>query len=606
MSGTLRNLRATASAEVSNLEQGMKRAAQATRQVGVAAEETSRRGSRAMFDFSHRSEVGLRELAKSSREVVTGLLDLSNAAGETGREIGGLVSTMISGFAGGGPMGLGIAAIAGAISILGAESRKAREEQEKLRREQERAAEQAKQEAERAAGGREAEGPAAPADPGRDPAPERPHATPRSAPSRTGSRSGRPRRRAPSTPRSSRSARPPRRAGAAGRRTRTRRRPPRSACGRRPRRGRSAERKAAEAQRDLTRSLVEQARREFDVLTLTSEQLEAKRRAKLIQDLITQGKKDEAEAIRQAIEYEKQVKAKGEKAKEEKRAAEEARREEERRADARRKLADAAGDEVDKLRSERALLAAGTDELRKREERRQREIELIKEYGAEAMKVIQEQRRFWAEEDAHAAKKRADEARAAKAKASPRGQGRGPRPPRREREPRRGEPRRGAPGPPRRHAPPEAPARRDRPAAWAARSTTASFSGLGGIRSGRRLDQRGPFSSFYGGAGDMDHGRDGEGNIQPGLRQPPGRPGKDDQLHPPGWPGSIPVITPGDGGRAAGRARTGPPTPRRRSRTRPPPRRRPPTPWASSPRRRRRRPTGRSRPPTPRRTSRAR
>ena len=84
------------------------------------------------------------------------------------------------------------------------------------------------------------------------------------------------------------------------------------------------ERKEAQAKREATQALVEQARREFEILTLSQEQLEAKRRQKLIQDLINEGKREEAEAIRQAIEYEKATKGREEKAKEEKKAAEEA------------------------------------------------------------------------------------------------------------------------------------------------------------------------------------------------------------------------------------------------------------------------------------------
>ena len=148
-------------------------------------------------------------------------------------------------------------------------------------------------------------------------------------------------------------------------------------------------------------------------MTLTAEQLKLKERAKLIQDLITAGKKEEAEAIRQAIEYEKQVKGREEKAKEEKKAAEETRREQERQAEAKGRLAKAADEEVERLRNERALLAAGTDELRKREERWQRVKEIMKEYGAEARKVLVEQQRLWAEEDARDAKKKGDEQAAA-------------------------------------------------------------------------------------------------------------------------------------------------------------------------------------------------
>ncbi|MEZ6009671.1 MAG: hypothetical protein R3F05_18180 [Planctomycetota bacterium] len=138
MAGTLRNLRATATAEVSNLEQGMKRAALATRQVGAAAEEASRRGSRAMDELGRRSSVSMGVLASGGRNAVTGLLMLGDVAGGTSSRVGGLLSTMVTGFAGGGAIGLGIAAVTGAIGLLGAETQKAREEQERLRREQER------------------------------------------------------------------------------------------------------------------------------------------------------------------------------------------------------------------------------------------------------------------------------------------------------------------------------------------------------------------------------------------------------------------------------------------------------------------------------------
>ncbi len=133
MSGTLRNLRTTATAEVSNLEQGMRRAAQATRQVGTAAEESSRRGSRAMDDLGRRSGVGLGVVGRGAREASVGLLQLGDAAGATSGKVGGLLSGMISGFAGGGLIGLGIGAITGAIALLGARSEEARREQEKLR-----------------------------------------------------------------------------------------------------------------------------------------------------------------------------------------------------------------------------------------------------------------------------------------------------------------------------------------------------------------------------------------------------------------------------------------------------------------------------------------
>ena len=150
MAGTLRNLRATATAEVSNLEQGMKRAAQATRQVGTAAEESSRRGSRAMDELGRRGGVSMGVLATGGRNAVAGLLQLGDVAGATSSRVGTLVSTMVTGFAGGGAIGLGIAAITSALSFLGAESQKAREEQERLRREQEKAAEEAQRAAERA------------------------------------------------------------------------------------------------------------------------------------------------------------------------------------------------------------------------------------------------------------------------------------------------------------------------------------------------------------------------------------------------------------------------------------------------------------------------
>ena len=111
MAGTLRNLRATATAEVSNLEQGMKRAALATRQVGAAAEEASRRGSRAMDELGRRSSVSMGVLASGGRNAVTGLLMLGDVAGGTSSRVGGLLSTMVTGFAGGGAIGLGAASL---------------------------------------------------------------------------------------------------------------------------------------------------------------------------------------------------------------------------------------------------------------------------------------------------------------------------------------------------------------------------------------------------------------------------------------------------------------------------------------------------------------
>jgi hypothetical protein len=548
VAGTLRNLRATASAEVSNLEQGMKRAAQATRQVGVAAEETSRRGSRAMDELGRRGNLSMGVLATGGRNAVSGLLQLGDVAGATSSRVGTLVSTMVTGFAGGGAIGLGIAAVTSALSFLGAESQKAREEQERLRKEQEKAAEEAQRAAERA---REAaKQKAEELQQLRD---EIELLNARTDAERRGVEGRIALRKAAAKSPEHAALEEDRQEAEARRRRRDE--DERAAEASAARVQKEAEQRAerdrreAEARREASRALVEQARREFDILTLSQEQLETKRRQKLIQDLINEGKREEAEAIRQAIEYEKATKGREEKAKEEKKAAEEAKREEEKRVEARRRLAEAADEEVSKLRSEPSLLAAGTDELRKREERRQREIELIKQYGAEAMKVIQEQRRFWAEEDAREAKKKADESKAAKQKSHRESAGVGL-----DRFDEKGEFVEGSLAEAR-QARRDATHRQKRERAAKGRRMGRSihdgrFSGLGGIRSGRRLDQRGPFSSWYGGAGDMgvrggDEGDDAPG--APGFRHPPDADGPGPT--PPKFPGPpLPAITEGDSG----------------------------------------------------------
>ncbi|MGE0193875.1 MAG: hypothetical protein AB7T63_17760 [Planctomycetota bacterium] len=543
MAGTLRNLRATATAEVSNLEQGMKRAAQATRQVGQAAEETSRRGSRAMDELGRRSKVSMGVLATGGRNATTGLLQLANVAGATSGRVGGLLSTMVMGFAGGGVIGLGIAAVTSALSFLGAESRKAKEEQEKLRREQEKAAEEAKRNAERA---RELAKQKA-----EDLRQIREEIELINARSKAEQRSIENRialRKAAAKSPQHRALEEDRQEAEARRRRREEDEKAAEASAARVKREAEQraemERREAEAARERTRALVEQARREFEVLTLSSEQLEMKRRQKLIQDLINEGKREEAEAVRQAIEYEKETKAREEKAKEEKRAAEETKREEEKRVEVRRRLAEAADEEVSKLRSERALLAAGTDELRKREERRQREIELIKQYGVEAMKVIQEQRRFWAEEDAREAKQKSAQARTAKRDARLNDAGVGM-----DRLDEKGNLVEGslaAARQARRDATRQQKRRRAAIGRRMGRSIhDGRFSGLGGIRSGRRLDQRGPFSEWQGGAGDMDEGRRGEDDDAPGAPgHPHDRRGGDRGPTAPAFPGPpLPAIT---------------------------------------------------------------
>ncbi len=553
MAGTLRNLRATATAEVSNLEQGMKRAAQATRQVGQAAEESSRRGSRAMDELGRRGGVSMGVLATGGRNAVAGLLQLGDVAGATSSRVGTLVSTMVTGFAGGGAIGLGIAAITSALSFLGAESQKAREEQERLRREQEKAAEEAQRAAERA---REA---------AKQKAEElqqlrdeidllnaRTDAERRGVEGRIAMRKA-----AAKSPEHAALEEDRQEAEARRRRRDEDERAAEASAARVKREAEQRaeiERREAQAKREATQALVEQARREFDILTLSQEQLEAKRRQKLIQDLINEGKREEAEAIRQAIEYEKQTKARDEQAKEEKKAAEETKREEEKRVEARRKLAAAADEEVSKLRSERALLAAGTDELRKREERRQREIELVKQYGVEAMKVIQEQRAFWAEEDAREAKKKSDDARAAKKKSHDEAKGVGL-----DRFDDKGEFVEGSLAEAR-QARRDATHRQKRERAAKGRRMGRSihdgrFSGLGGIRSGRRIDQRGPFSDWYGGAGDMGVRGGGDDADVPGGR---GHPHEKDRgpgaPQPPTFPGPpVPAVTESGGAPKDGR-----------------------------------------------------
>ncbi|MBL9088445.1 MAG: hypothetical protein JNM10_14995 [Planctomycetia bacterium] len=421
MSGTLRNLRTTATAEVSNLEQGMRRAAAATRQVGTAAEESSRRGSRAMDDLGRRGGVSLGVVGKGAREASIGLLQLGDTAGATSSKVGGLLSGMVSGFAGGGLLGLGIGAVTGAIALLGSRSEETRKEQERLRAEQEKAAEQARDAAQKARDA--AEQKAKDLQQIRDEIDlinARTEAERRGVEDRIASRKAG--EKGPDY------AKLEAQKQDAEARRRAREEENRAAEESAARSKRDAEaiaelnRRAAEAQKELTKRLEEQARREFEVMTLTAEQLKAKERAKLIQDLLTAGKKEEAEAIRQAIEYEKAVKGREDKAKEEKKAAEEARREQERQAEAHDRLAKAADEQVERLRNERALLAAGTEEIRKREERWQRVKEIMKEYGAEARKVLVEQQKLWAEEDARDAKKQADAqataSKGAKAKAT--------------------------------------------------------------------------------------------------------------------------------------------------------------------------------------------
>ncbi len=81
------------------------------------------------------------------------------------------------------------------------------------------------------------------------------------------------------------------------------------------------------------------------------------------------------------------------------------------------------------------------------------------------------------------------------------------------------------------------------------------FSGLGGIRSGRRLDQRGPASSWYGGAGDMGVRGGGDDADVPGGR---GHPHEKDRgpgaPQPPTFPGPpAPVVTESGGAPKDGR-----------------------------------------------------
>jgi len=411
VSGTLRNLRTTATAEVSNLEQGMRRAAAATRQVGVAAEETSRRGSRAMDDLGRRGGVSLGVVGKGAREASVGLLQLGNAAGATSGKVGGLLSGLVSGFAGGGLIGLGIGAVTGAIALLGSRSEETRKAQEKLRAEQEKAAASAREAAQRATDA--AEQKAKELQQIRD---EIDLINARTEAERQGVENRVALRKAGGKGPEHRKLESEKQDAEERRRAREVEDQAAEASAARSKRDAEVraelERRAADAQRELTKRLEEQARREFEVMTLTAEQLKTKERAKLIQDLLTAGKKEEAEAIRQAIEYEKQMKGREEKAKEEKKAAEETRHEQERQAEAQGRLAKAADEQVEKLRNERALLAAGTEELRKREERWQRVKEIMKEYGAEARKVLKEQQRLWDAEDAHDAKQKSGDAKA--------------------------------------------------------------------------------------------------------------------------------------------------------------------------------------------------
>ena len=552
MSGTLRNLRTTATAEVSNLEQGMRRAAQATRQVGTAAEESSRRGSRAMDDLGRRSGVSLGVVGKGAREASVGLLQLGDAAGATSGKVGGLLSGMVTGFAGGGLIGLGIGAVTGAIALLGARSEETRREQEKLREEQEKAAEKAR---EAAAKAREAaEQKAKDLQQLRD---EIDLINARTEAERRGVENRISMRKASEKGPEFRQLESERQDAEARRRAREADEQAAEQSAARAKRDAEAraelERRAAEAQRELTKRLEEQARREFEVMTLTAEQLKAKERAKLIQDLINAGKKEEAEALRQAIEYEKQMKGREEKAKEEKKAAEDAKREQQSQEESRKRLAESADKEVQRLRDERALLAAGTEELRKREERRQREIELIKEYGVEAAKVIQEQRKLWAEEDARDAKKASAEgtagAKSGKKKGGTKADG----------------------GPPSTSLDDYDPASGTGPTAWlrqqkkARRQYEKNQRHLSNLRAeerdamGVRLDD---FSDagwgFRPGEGGFDYenrrrkkkaaqGEDGLPGVPGGGVAPGGpAPGGDAAPNAPGWPERLPAITPGD------------------------------------------------------------
>ena len=542
MAGTLRNLRATATAEVSNLEQGMKRAAAATRQVGAAAEESSRRGSRAMDELGRRSSVSMGVLASGGRNAVTGLLMLGDVTSGTSSRVGGLLSTMVTGFAGGGAIGLGIAAITGAIGLLGAETQKAKEEQERLRREQERAAEEAKRAAEAAA--ERAKQKAEELQQLRDEIDllnARSKAEQRSVESRIALR------RAGAKSPEHRALEEERQQADGRRRRREEEEKAAEASAERARRSAEeraeVERREAQAERERKQALVDQARHEFEILTLSREQLEAKRRQQLIQDLILEGKREEAEAVREAIEYEKEMTAKAERAKDEERAAESAKREEERRLEVRRRLAEAADEEVQHLRQERALLAAWTEELRKREERRQREIELVKQYGVEAMKVIQEQRRFWAEEDARASKEKATQARAAKRAAREGDAGVGL-----DRIDDDGNLVEGSLAAAR-QARRDATRRQKRTRAAKARNLMGRsihdgrFSGLGGIRSGRRIDQRGPFSRWESGTGSGDDDAPGDDDVPSGPGHPHEGGSMGDGSRPPRFPDSPPVIT---------------------------------------------------------------
>ena len=117
-------------------------------------------------------------------------------------------------------------------------------------------------------------------------------------------------------------------------------------------------------------------------------------------------------------------------------------------------------------------------------------LRFLKQYGVEAMKVIQEQRRFWAEEDAREAKKKAEQARTAKRDARLNDAGVGM-----DRLDEDGNLVEGSLAGAR-QARRDALRRRKRRRAVIGRGMGRSFhdgrfSGLGGIRSGRRIDQQG-------------------------------------------------------------------------------------------------------------------
>ena len=69
------------------------------------------------------------------------------------------------------------------------------------------------------------------------------------------------------------------------------------------------------------------------------------------------------------------------------------------------------------------------------------------------------------------------------------------------------------------------------------------FSGLGGIRSGRRIDQRGPFSRWESGTGSGDDDAPGDDDVPSGPGHPHEGGSMGDGSRPPRFPDSPPVIT---------------------------------------------------------------